>query len=144
LVRVSALAVLLALTLGACTVASPRAVLRPPSLPEMPDLSPGGIAGPEPTYYRGTIAITIKSILGDPERASPLRISEPRRFLSLKGPSWLVCLKTNHFPIPRHYAVVFQQNRIVESRLSVVLDHCELQFYTAFDWAMETTPQPTL
>lgn len=142
--RVSALAVLLALSVGACTVAAPRPSLVPPGLPELPDLSPGGIAGPEPSNYRAIIAISIESILGDPERASPLRISEPRRFLALKGPSWLVCLKTAHFPIPRHYAVVFQQNRIVESRLSVVLDHCELQFYTAFDWAMETMPQPTL
>ena len=72
------------------------------------------------------------------------RRSQPGRHLrdfgtqegrSLKGPSWLVCVKSQKFPLlPRYYAVFIQRDRIVDSRVSVLVDQCELQTYAPFDW----------
>jgi hypothetical protein len=139
--RAKTLIFLLALTLGGCAVSDrlpgPPSPPATPPLPELPDLSPSGIAGPEPTAYRAVIGISLRGIMGDPQRAGALQITEPRRFPSLRGPAWIVCVKTSHFPLPRYYAIVFQHSRIVESRLSVVLDHCELQSYTPYDWSAE-------
>jgi hypothetical protein len=43
------------------------------------------------------------------------------------------------FPLalPRFYSVYIQQQKIVDSRLSVLIDQCELQSYAPFDWARE-------
>jgi hypothetical protein len=103
----------------------------------LPRLTPEDMAGPEP-QYRYLIAGRIKSIVGDPA-GSLMQISTVRRVDSLKGSSWLVCMKVQPFQLalPRYYAVFIQQQRIVESRLSVLLDQCEMQSYTAFDWMHE-------
>ncbi|MBM3527008.1 MAG: hypothetical protein FJX62_02860 [Alphaproteobacteria bacterium] len=138
--RATTLTILLALAmaLGGCTsMSGPPGPPAPPPLPSLPDLSPSGIAGPEPAAYRAIIAVSLSSIMGNPERAGALQITQPRRFPSLKGPAWIVCVKSSHWPVPRHYAIEFQHSRIVSSRLSVVLDHCELQSYAPFDWASE-------
>jgi hypothetical protein len=55
----------------------------------------------------------------------------------------VVCLKAQHVPLlPRHYAVFIQRSRIVDSRLSVVIDQCELQSYAPFNWAVDATSPP--
>ena len=103
----------------------------------LPRLTPEDIAGPEP-QYRFLIAGRIKSIVGDPAGLL-MQISTVRRADSLKGASWLACIKVQPFALalPHYYAVYIQQQRIVESRLSVLLDQCEIQTYTPFDWARE-------
>src|SRR5262245_24396595 len=114
--RIRALSLMLALALGGCSVSE-----------FVPKLTPDDIAGPLPRY-RFLIAGRIKSIMGDPA-SQELQISDARRADSLKGPSWLVCLQVRPFSLalPRYYAVYIQQQKIVESRLSVLIDQCELQ-----------------
>ena len=44
-------------------------------------------------------------------------------------------LKAQNFPLlPRHYAVFFQRGQMIDSRLSVLIDQCEIQSYSAYDW----------
>jgi hypothetical protein len=102
----------------------------------LPNWSAEGIAGPAPSY-RTIVAPQVRAIVGNIEPAR-MRISDARRVDSFKGASWLVCLEVGTAPLPRYYAVFIQRERIVESRLSVVIDQCEQQPYAAFDWAAET------
>jgi len=125
------LSMLLVLTLGACAG---------PGL--LPDWLSQDVAGPLPAH-RFIIANRLKSIIGDPDRAGTLEISTPRRVTSLKGASWLVCIKIRKFPLlPRYYAAFIQRDQIVDSRLSVLIDQCELQSFVPFDWAADANNPP--
>ena len=128
--QVRVLAMLLASVLAACSISE-----------FLPSLSPENVAGPEPAY-RFIIANRIKDIVGDPAGAGTLQISTARRVDSFKGASWLVCIKTERFPLPRYYAVFIQRDRIVDSRLSVVIDQCELQSFASFDWLADSDKPP--
>ena len=56
---------------------------------------------------------------------------------------WLVCIRTQNFPLlPRYYAVFLQTRRIVDLRLSVLIDQCELQTYSPFDWIADANAPP--
>ena len=79
----------------------------------------------------------------DPAKAGTFEISAPRRVNSLKGASWVTCVKTQNFPLlPRYYAVFLQHDHIVDSRLSVLIDQCELQAYSLFDWIADANAPP--
>lgn len=106
----------------------------------LPDWSADRVAGPEPAY-RFIIASRINQILRR-ESIGTLQISGVRRVDSLKGAAWLVCLQTLEFKLLRYYAVFIQREQIVDSRLSVVIDQCELQAYERFDWNAETKNTP--
>jgi hypothetical protein len=124
-------AMLLALTLGACSVSG-----------LLPDWTSVDVAGPEPAY-RFVIANDLAAIVGDPAKAGTFEISGSRRTNSLKGASWLVCLKIQNFPLlPRYYAVFIQSERVVDSRLSVLIDQCEIQSFKPFDWIVEANAPP--
>jgi hypothetical protein len=125
-----ALAMVLSLALGACSISE-----------FIPNLAPEDVAGAEPPY-RFVIANRLKDVVGDPANAGALQISGARRVGSIKGPSWLVCIKAQRHPLPRFYAVFFQRDRIVDSRLSVVIDQCELQSYTPFEWISDANIVP--
>jgi len=128
---VRALSMLLVLTLGACAMSE-----------FLPDWLSDDVAGPKPAY-RFLIANKIKSIIGDPTQSGTLEISRPQRVNSLKGASWLSCIKVQKFPLlPRYYAVFIQSGRIVDSRLSVLIDQCELQSFEPFDWAVDANNPP--
>jgi hypothetical protein len=129
LVRASAM--LLALTLGGCSISG-----------LLPDWTSPEIAGPEPAY-RFIIANGLASIVGNPSSAGTFEISGLRHVDSLKGSSWLVCLRTQSLPqLPRYYAVFLQKERVVDSRLSVLIDQCELQTYLPFDWIADGKVPP--
>jgi hypothetical protein len=126
-----ALAMLLALTLGACSVSG-----------LLPDWTSVDVAGPEPAY-RFVIANDLKTIVGDPAKAGTFEISGSRRMSSLKGASWLVCVRAQNFPLlPRYYAVFLQGEHVVDSRLSVLIDQCEMQSYRPFDWIADANAPP--
>ena len=123
--------ILLVLTLGACSVSG-----------LLPDWTSVDVAGPEPAY-RFVIANDLAAIVGDPAKAGTFEISGSRRMSSLKGASWLVCLRVQNFPLlPRYYAVFMQREHIVDSRLSVLIDQCEIQSYTPFDWIADANAPP--
>jgi hypothetical protein len=106
----------------------------------LPNWSAEGVAGPAPAY-RPIVANQVKAIVGAP-MSKGMRISDARLVDSLKGTSWLVCLEVGNAPLPRYYAVFIQRDRVVDSRLSVVIDQCEQQHYAAFDWMAETDRLP--
>jgi hypothetical protein len=118
-----ALAIVSGLMLGGCALSG-----------LLPDWTSTDVAGPEPAY-RFMIANKLREILGDPAPTDTLQISTATRIDSLKGASWRVCLKAQKFPLlPRFYAVFFQRGQMVDSRLSVLIDQCEIQSYSAYDW----------
>ena len=93
-------------------------------------------AGPLPSYRR-VAAHELKGILGDPAQAGLLDISAPTVVDAIKGPSWLTCIRANGQAQPRYYAVFIQGEKVVDSRVAVVLDRCEQQPYSAFAWQDE-------
>jgi hypothetical protein len=122
---------LVVLTLGACSISG-----------LLPDWTSPEVAGPEPAY-RFVIANGLAGIVGSPSGAGTLEISALRRVDSLKGSSWLACIKVQNFPqLPRYYAVYIQKDRVVDSRLSVLIDQCELQAYSSFDWMADANAPP--
>ena len=109
----------------------------------LPNWTAPDVAGPEPPY-RFLIANAIQPIVGDVAKAGTLKISEARRVdSSLKGASWLVCIQAQQFPLlPRYYAVFFQGGHIVDNRLSVLVDQCEIQTFSAFDAIADASAPP--
>src|SRR5688572_29909996 len=104
-----AAAMLFLLMLGGCTISG-----------FIPDWTATDVVGPEPAY-RFVIANSIKSVTGDPEKAGAFEISGPRRIDSLKGASWVICVRTQSFGLlPRYHAVFMKGDHIVDSRLSVM------------------------
>lgn len=106
-------------------------------------------AGPEPANYRFIIANGLSAIIGSKDDANSrlLEITSPRRVDAVRGATWMVCVKALRFPsrTPRaYYAVFIQQSRIVESRLSVVLDQCESQAFSPFEWSIDMDNPPPL
>ena len=128
---VRALPLLLALIVGACSISG-----------LVPDWSSADAAGPEPAS-RFIIANRLKEVVGDPAGAGTLEISSARRIDSLKGASWVTCIKQQKFPLPpRFYAAFIQRQQLVDSRLSVLIDQCELQSFATFDWAADANNPP--
>ena len=128
---VRALAIASTLILGGCALSG-----------LLPDWTSTDVAGPEPAY-RFLIANKLKEVLGDAAPTDTLQISKAERLDSLKGASWRVCIKAQKFLLPpRYYAVFFQREQMVDSRLSVLIDQCELQSYSAFDWRADLNRPP--
>jgi hypothetical protein len=126
------LLLLLSLTLGSCSMSG-----------FLPDWMSDDVAGPEPPSYRFLVAIKLKEIVGNTSTVGALEISAPTRVNSLRGASWMVCIKAQNAPLlPRFYAVFFQRAQIADSRLSVLIDQCELQTYKPFDWVAEAAISP--
>ena len=108
----------------------------------LPDWMSTDVAGQEPAY-RFIIANRLKDIVGSAAPTEKLEISDARRMDSLKGASWRVCVRAQQFPLlPRYYAVFFQRGQMVDSRLSVLIDQCELQSFSAFDWQADMNNPP--
>ena len=121
---------LLGAMLGGCAV-----------LDFLPDWSADRVAGPEPAY-RFIVASRLNQIVGKEGIVGSLQISGVRRVDSLKGAAWLVCVQAENSPLPRYYAVFIQRDQIVDSRLSVLIDQCELQSFERFDWNAEAGNPP--
>lgn len=114
------------LIVSACSIAEQR-----------PNWMSSDVAGPEPDH-RFLVANQISAIVGDPLKAGTLEISSARRADGMVGASWQVCIRawTVAQP-PRYFAIFIQNQRVVSSRLSVVLDRCESEAFTPFYWYVE-------
>jgi hypothetical protein len=104
----------------------------------LPDGSSKDMAGPEPAMT-SDIANRIAGVIGANDRRGQMEVSAPRRSDSDKGPSWLYCVKTpaGGWGLPRYYAVFVQYDKVVQSRLSVLIDQCELQSFTKLNVVRE-------
>ena len=94
-------------------------------------------AGPPPNY-RKLIATGLAGIAGADKRAHAMQISRARRVDSLKGPAWLVCLRANADTKPLDYAILIQEERIVDSRTAARTDQCQDQTYEPFGAFVES------
>ena len=56
-----------------------------------------------------------------------------RQVVHLKGPAWLTCLKLDAHGHPQHYAIFIQGNKIIDSRVGILLDQCHKAAYTPFE-----------
>jgi hypothetical protein len=103
-------------------------------------LQPADDLSREPDY-RAIVARSIGSVVGDPSKIGVVEISGARRAEAFKGPSWLVCLKAGAYAQPRYYAAYIQNEKLIESRLAVILDQCEQQSYAPFnEWNAAAQP----
>lgn len=108
----------------------------------LPDWTSPDVAGHEPPY-RFLIANKLEEVLGDAAPTDTLQISQAERVDTLKGASWRVCVKAQKFLLPpRYYAVLFQGGQMIHARLSVLIDQCEIQSYSAFDWKADANKPP--
>ena len=89
--------------------------------------------GPSPPY-RKLVTAGLAGIVGDPKKAGKLQISGLRQVESVKGPAWLTCIRAAPGPnsVPRYYAILIQNEKIFESRLSIQTDRCEEQSFEPF------------
>lgn len=94
----------------------------------------------EPSY-RAVVANNIETIVGDPRKIGGTEISGVRRTDFVKGPAWLVCMRSNLYQRSQYYAAFIQNEKLVDSRLAVTVDQCEAQAYTPFDeWRSRVIP----
>lgn len=82
--------------------------------------------------YRKLVSGGLVQIVGKTASAQGMQISRLRRVDSIRGPAWLVCLRTRADAAVRDYAVFIQEERIVDSRLAVRADRCDEQAFEAF------------
>jgi hypothetical protein len=98
------------------------------------DGSSKDMAGSEPAMT-ADLANRMAGVIAANDRTGKMEVSVPRRAESDKGPSWLYCVRTlaEGWGLPRYYAVFVQYDKVVQSRLSVLIDQCELQSFTALN-----------
>ena len=90
------------------------------------------LASPDPSY-RETVASHLKRVLKNYPAYDSFEISDPRWVHSIKGWTWLTCVRFRDQGRVRNYALFLDGNRVVEDRIAVQTDDCDLQTYYPFD-----------
>jgi len=108
-------------TLGGCSATE---LVQNGTLGPAPDLS-------QPNYQR-IVADNLTTIFPNQSVLGDLEISGVRPVDHLKGPAWLTCLKLDAHGKPQHYAIFIQQNKIIDWRTGVIMDHCPAESYQPF------------
>ena len=103
-----------------------------PAMPPAPDLS-------QPNYRR-IVADNIRAVLPNIDNSGDLEISGARLVDHLKGPAWLTCLKLDAHGKPQNHALFIQGDKIIDSRVGIVIDQCYKQTYERFDLPKKTAP----
>jgi hypothetical protein len=86
---------------------------------------------PQPNHRR-VVGDNIKTILPKIDTLGALEISGARPVDHLKGPAWLTCLKVDAHEKPQLYALFLQGDKIVDSRVGVVIDQCYKETFEPF------------
>lgn len=102
--------VFVCLTVAACS--SPTVSSTPPTLPNN-----AVVAGAIATVFAAS------KLPGSPE-VSPIRAT----ILTEMG-DWMACLKSSAPDQPRRYAIFFQDNKLINYRIAVVIDNCDKETY---------------
>jgi hypothetical protein len=141
---VRAYLLVLGATLGGCSASEVPQNWTPASaVPTAPDLS-------QPNYHR-VFGDNIRTIFPNVASLAGLGISDVRLVDHLKGPAWLTCLKFHAPESPgvaqsepptstttgnaQYYAIFIQGDKIIDSRMSVVIDQCHKETFQPFDLA---------
>jgi hypothetical protein len=101
-------------------------------------MPPGG----EPAYV-SLAAKYLQSTLKDTRSYDGFEISGPRWVTTLKGWSWLACVRFHDHGHTRIYAIFIQDGAVSDARYAVGTDSCEAQTYTQFDLISGELGRPT-
>jgi hypothetical protein len=94
---------------------------------------PGPVPDLAEPNYRRIVADNIKTVFPKEIEFGALEISGVRPVDHLKGPAWLTCLKLDAHGHPQHYAIFIQGNKIIDSRVGILLDQCHKAAYSPFE-----------
>ena len=120
----AALLLLLALAASGCSeLAAPTAELPKGGTP---------VAGADQGYSR-LVADHLRTTFKNHVSYDTFEISTARWVESLKGWSWLVCVRFQDHRRRRIYALFIKDGAVVDSRYAVQTDACEAQSYSPFD-----------
>jgi hypothetical protein len=89
-------------------------------------------AGADPSYAN-LVAHYLKNLFKNQASYSAFEISPFRWVHSLKGWTWLTCVRFQDQGYQRVYAVFLKDGRVVDGRYAVVTDACNEQTYALFD-----------
>jgi hypothetical protein len=95
-------------------------------LEEMPGLT---INPPDPSK----VTAALRTVAAEAKLAEPLEISAPIEANQISSIPWIICLRSGATEESRRrtYSAFFKNNDFVSSRMSVVVDHCEAQTFSA-------------
>ncbi len=99
-------------------------------------------AAPDPGY-REMVASHLRRVFKNSSAYDSFEISDPRWVHSIKGWTWLTCVRFRDQGHVRSYAVFIDgtTNKIVDDRFSVQTDNCDSQAYYPFE-RMQTGLDP--
>lgn len=81
----------------------------------------------------------LKSVFKDPASYQAFELSGLRWVHSLKGWSWLACVRFQNHGHQRFYAVFVKDNAVTDDRYAVETDGCQTQSYVPLDLGLGTT-----
>lgn len=90
------------------------------------------VTGPDPGYNK-LVATHINNTFKDRASYADFEISEYRWVHTIKGWTWVTCVRFQDQSHTRFYAVYIQGNKIVDSRYAVQTDGCGTLAYTPFE-----------
>lgn len=98
--------------------------------------------GPQPPYV-SLAAKYMQANVKDLRAYDGFEISPLRWVSTLKGWSWLACVRFHDHGHGRIYAIFYQNDVVSDARYAVETDSCEAQSYTQFDLISGVLGQPT-
>jgi hypothetical protein len=90
------------------------------------------LSSPDPSY-REVVAAHLKRVLKNYASYDDFEISDPRWVHSIKGWTWLTCVRYRDQGRVHSYAVFLDGNKVVDDRVAVLSDDCGLQAYSPFE-----------
>jgi hypothetical protein len=90
-------------------------------------------SAPNPAAFHKIIGDYLKGSFKEIATYESFEISEPRWMHTVKGWSWLSCVRFQERSHVRTYAVFIQTDKVVDSRYAVTTDGCGEQTYAPFD-----------
>jgi hypothetical protein len=88
--------------------------------------------GPDPSYQR-VVATHLRQVLKNYSAYDSFEISDPRWVHSIKGWTWLTCVRFREQGRVRSYALFLDGNKIIDDRFAVQTDSYDLQTYYPFE-----------
>jgi len=98
--------------------------------------------GAEPAYV-SLAAKYLQAALKDARSYDGFEISGVRWVSTVKGWSWLACVRFHDHGHLRIYAIFIQDGDVSDARYAVETDNCEAQTYTQFDLISGELGRPT-
>jgi hypothetical protein len=83
--------------------------------------------------YVQLAAAYLRAVFKDQVAYDRFEISSPRWVDSIKGWSWLTCMRFQDHGHVRSYTIFMQNDAVIDGRYSVETDACAVQAFTPFD-----------